>query len=76
MEDIKSNSKTQNVGVTPEKWSDYFKSLFPVGENNNIEQNDNILEKLYYNYDSSSLNIPICNQEKIDCIRYLKSNCS
>ena len=45
-----------------------------VGENNNIEQNENIFENVQYEYDSGSLNIPICNQEIIDSIRHLKSN--
>ena len=41
---LKGNSKNQNTDVTPEKWYDYFKSLFTAGENKNFEQNDNIFE--------------------------------
>ena len=46
--------------------------LYTIRENNNDEYNDNIFENIQY--DSSSLNVPICNQEIIDSIRHLKSN--
>ena len=69
---LKGNRKHQSNSIDQTQWQHYLKNLFINKENNSREQDDISLENIQY--DCSSLNAPICNQEIIDSIHHLKSN--